>query len=503
MAQNIPTSAITLDLRGHAYTFPVEDIYGCYKLGGTGNLLGGITISSGGTPVNGTTYTIYWNANVNLNGFSISIFGNTLTQEQAGRKSLMIFQYNGATWDFNVFIDQSDLPSMVSGMDTITLNAAGGVVTLDPALDTKLQVIAGSAIMVGNWSITGGGTPVAGDEFIFLYTATMTVGANTITIFGDVLSEQTALSGNALIHTVYNGAAWVTAVTTTDTLWKSGTGTNSIRQSFSGQATATGSLSLNSDSVANGNYSIAGGQATVATGANSYAGGSSCTATGQYSFVHGDTCVTDIGSVAFGVDNTCSRVAAAVGQQNYSNYYSLSSGYGSAARLYGTRAFACGMPIVGKKGSSQSMDMILGAYTTDAAPTEALTTASARRYTIPVDCSIGFEIEVVATQTGGGAGTVGDSFHQIIRLSGTNLGGVSAIIPTTKGNVVNMQNVAANVVYELSDVSGAFGGTVTAAISNALSALVVTVTGEVNKNIYWTVYVRGVETGFRNFDLGV
>lgn len=98
------------------------------------------------------------------------------------------------------------------GVDTTTLTDVGGTtITLIPGTHNPIQRIAGSATSASNYVFTFGGSPKDGDRFYFDYRATMTLGAQTITIAGISLTAVQALDGNLWIEAYYDtdAAAWV------------------------------------------------------------------------------------------------------------------------------------------------------------------------------------------------------------------------------------------------------------------------------------------------------
>lgn len=90
------------------------------------------------------------------------------------------------------------------GVDTRAITNAGGTITLVPGTDKEYQLITGSATLLASYNFTFGGTPKDGDRFHFKYAATMTVGANTITIGGITLTTTQALEGNVWVESFYD-----------------------------------------------------------------------------------------------------------------------------------------------------------------------------------------------------------------------------------------------------------------------------------------------------------
>src|SRR3990167_291660 len=99
------------------------------------------------------------------------------------------------------------VPTSVNGVNLTTLTAGGGTIDLEAGVDKGTQVYDGSATLVGSWVIQPKAVPTTpyldGDEIWVVYNSTLTVGANSVTIFGITLSTQQALAGNVVVRAIY------------------------------------------------------------------------------------------------------------------------------------------------------------------------------------------------------------------------------------------------------------------------------------------------------------
>jgi hypothetical protein len=119
---------------------------------------------------------------------------------------------------------------------------------------------------------------------------------------------------------------------------------------------------------------------------------------------------------------------------------------------------------------------------------------------IPTDCTANVNIRVTAVQRlAPGAGTIGDSFMQNIKLCVKNIAGTSSVVIMNAATLANYSVVSGNILYELSSCDAAFAGTVV--VSVAGNKILVSVTGEIGKTILWSAYCSLSWLGYRNFTL--
>lgn len=99
---------------------------------------------------------------------------------------------------------------------TYTITNGGGTVNL-PCSDstTTRYVFSGTATLAANWVIQPSGNATEGMEFDIRWQSLCTQGANTVTIFGRILSDDEALS-DLTISCYYNGSSWDVDVTNND-----------------------------------------------------------------------------------------------------------------------------------------------------------------------------------------------------------------------------------------------------------------------------------------------
>jgi len=95
----------------------------------------------------------------------------------------------------------------VQGVELTALASGGGTINLEPGVDKGYQVFNGTATLAASWVIQIQGAPATpyldGDEMIVDFRALLTVGANSVTIFGITLTDIQALEGRIILYAKY------------------------------------------------------------------------------------------------------------------------------------------------------------------------------------------------------------------------------------------------------------------------------------------------------------
>lgn len=219
-----------------------------------------------------------------------------------------------------------------------------------------------------------------------------------------------------------------------------------------------------SNSASGSQATVGGGYSGAASGDQSTVpGGYFCTASGTYSFATGSTCTAN-GDASF-----------ATGQQ------------ATARGLSGKEARANGN--FSATGDAQSGRMVLRRQTTDATAATVLTATAGAPSTsnvevLPNNHAYAFRLLVVARQTAGGAGTVGDT--SAWEITGVIKRGANAAATALVGAVT---------VTLLGQDAGAAAWVCTAVANTTRGSLEITVTGEASKTINWVATTRTAEVG--------
>lgn len=88
------------------------------------------------------------------------------------------------------------------GLQETPVTLTGDTVDIEVGVDTEVIRVTGSGALTANWTMQGksGTTSKKGDKFIILWQAAITLGGNSLTVFGEVLPETfTSKAGGALL----------------------------------------------------------------------------------------------------------------------------------------------------------------------------------------------------------------------------------------------------------------------------------------------------------------
>lgn len=158
-------------------------------------LAGSWTFTIAGVPILYELITVYWDGQVTLGAWNISILGNVLTQDQVGTQGKMEFYYNGATWDYRFYPDFEN-DNIVKGSKLVNAEVTNaklanlahngikiGDLTNRP---TDLVCAVDHALLTGNIS---GGETLAWKTLTGDVTGVSSPGLYTVTIANDAVTN--------------------------------------------------------------------------------------------------------------------------------------------------------------------------------------------------------------------------------------------------------------------------------------------------------------------------
>jgi hypothetical protein len=177
-------------------------------------LLGNVVINpsvSAGIP---SSFSLRWESNLTLSTFSVVIAGVTMAQDQVNQNGTFSCYYDGTTWTVQYFADGKDQPQAAQGVTDIPV-PVGGTLTLTAGVDAAYQRLTGTVTLTSNYTVTAGTTGIkAGSQFQIEIAGGITIGANTLTVFGISINANQALNGGVIILATFDGiSTWVAAST--------------------------------------------------------------------------------------------------------------------------------------------------------------------------------------------------------------------------------------------------------------------------------------------------
>jgi hypothetical protein len=178
-------------------------------------LLNNVVIAPTTTAGQDMSFSVRWEANLSLSTFSVVIAGVTMAQDQVNQTGTFSCYYDGTTWTVQYFADGKDQPQAAQGVTNIPV-PVGGTKTLVAGVDAAYQRLTGPVTLTSNYTVTAGTTGIkAGSQFQIEIAGGITIGANTLTVFGISINANQALNGGVIILATFVDTitGWVAAST--------------------------------------------------------------------------------------------------------------------------------------------------------------------------------------------------------------------------------------------------------------------------------------------------
>lgn len=102
------TSALTAG--GGTLNLPADDTVQIYVLTGSATLAASWVVQASGSPVTGTTFRIQYEADLTLDGNTLTIFGTSIPEDLALRDFEVHAYYNGSAWVTKILLDVTAYP---------------------------------------------------------------------------------------------------------------------------------------------------------------------------------------------------------------------------------------------------------------------------------------------------------------------------------------------------------------------------------------------------------
>jgi hypothetical protein len=512
MAQDLNTLYTQITLTGATTTLDIDDLYNCYVFYNTGSLSANYTIAPSASATSNLSFSLIKTGAIDLGGFDFTIFGRTLTQQEANSDLLINIVYDtiASAWVVTLVVDNTNLPSIYEGIES-QATPTSGTITFNANINKKWQQFTGSQTLIGNLTITATAT-TAGQEFWIVWNSVTDLNSNTLSIFGITIDAGDALSGNFTVVAKWNGSTWdAQFLNSQPGLWES-TGVKSVKK-LGAPSTSSGDFNtdLGNNNTLTGNYILASGDNNSVTADYSTGVGLNNTVSSIYSTAIGvnntatATVSTSIGidnqatadySIAMGFNNIASGTAStAIGADNIaSQYYTLATGASANAFRAGSSAHSSSN-FGGSATDTTAQNSIVQCLiiTTDATKTTLLLDGLAGFISIAPNSVANCYVKVTGVQQGGISGTVGDVATFDAWCTIKNISGTVSLVDSP----LYMDNTGA--ITTSSVVRGSDAAASTWALDltpdSTNDALLVQVTGQANKTIYWhaTVYIDEIK----------
>lgn len=151
--------------------------------------------------------SIRWNTSVNLNGYPMTIAGISINQDQVNQTGLFELMWDGTNYYLQYYPDFTLRPQETFGVSTITVPNVGGTLIINPGSDKKTYLLQGPTTLSSNYTVAGNTSGVTnGSAIRVVLGGGITIGANTVTIFGQSISSYDCLIGGAEVFAEFNAA---------------------------------------------------------------------------------------------------------------------------------------------------------------------------------------------------------------------------------------------------------------------------------------------------------
>ena len=115
--------------------------------------------------------------------------------------------FDGSGYTLQYFPDFTSRPQETFGVTTITVPSGGGTLTIVPGADKRTYVLQGTTTLSSNYTVNGATSGVTdGSAVRVVLAGGITIGANTVTIFGQSISSYDCLIGGAEVYAEFNSA---------------------------------------------------------------------------------------------------------------------------------------------------------------------------------------------------------------------------------------------------------------------------------------------------------
>jgi hypothetical protein len=156
-------------------------------------------------------FKVRWDAEVTVNGFTVTICGVTIAQDCLNQPGQFTCYWDTAAWQIQYQPSGIERPQEYAGVENRTVPTSG-TLPLTAGVDKAYQrLVGGPTTLLGNYTVSANTGATDGSQFIVEIGPNTTIGANDFRVFGLLIPEAIALSGNAFVIATYDA---------TNTVWR-------------------------------------------------------------------------------------------------------------------------------------------------------------------------------------------------------------------------------------------------------------------------------------------
>jgi len=177
---------------------------------GTVTLAANFVISPTVVASQAAAFSVRWNASLVLSTFSVSICGFVMNQSDVNQSGTFSCYYDGSAWTVQYFPDATEQPQVSFGVKSVTA-ATSGTTTWVAGVDLFYQRVSGApTVLIGNLIYTAATAGVKdGTQMIVEIAGGITVGGNSLVVFGTTISAYDALNGGIAVVATFDSTAVV------------------------------------------------------------------------------------------------------------------------------------------------------------------------------------------------------------------------------------------------------------------------------------------------------
>lgn len=185
-----------------------SDYYASYYVSGTATLASNVSFTSVAA-VQGGTYIIWWNADITLSTFSVTIEGQVINQDSLNQSGIFTVYYNGSAWVVSYSANGIEQPQENRGVNSVAVPSGGGTLTLVAGVNNQYQRFSSSAVTLSsNYTKTAATSGVKdGTTFLLDFVGGITNSGNTVTAFGVSIPTAQALAGGMAVLATFDATA--------------------------------------------------------------------------------------------------------------------------------------------------------------------------------------------------------------------------------------------------------------------------------------------------------